>query len=97
MFDVIGKRNWFFAFSLLITIPGLIFILLGPITGGKVGLQYAIDFTGGTVWTIKFEDAAVTGDEAGAANVRLRRVDKLLNSLIGIGSQLGRDVRVRWE
>ena len=56
MFDVIGKRNWFFAFSLLITIPGLIFLLLGPVTGGKVGLQFAIDFTGGTVWTIRFED-----------------------------------------
>ena len=60
MFDVIGKRNWFFAFSLLITIPGLIFILLGPVTGGKVGLQFAIDFTGGTVWTVRFEDANVT-------------------------------------
>jgi preprotein translocase subunit SecF len=60
VFDVIGKRNWFFAFSLLLTIPGLIFILLGPITGGKVGLQYAIDFTGGTVWTIRFEDENVT-------------------------------------
>ena len=60
MFDVIGKRNWFFAFSLAIMIPGLIFILLGPITGGKVGLQFAIDFTGGTVWTIRFEDENVT-------------------------------------
>ena len=28
VFDVIGKQRWFFAFSLLITIPGLIFILL---------------------------------------------------------------------
>ena len=60
MFDIIGKRNWFFALSLAITIPGLIFILLGPITGGKVGLQFAIDFTGGTVWTIRFQDPAVT-------------------------------------
>ena len=60
VFDIIGKRNWFFAFSLLVTIPGLIFILLGPITGGKVGLQFAIDFTGGTVWTIRFEDENVT-------------------------------------
>jgi len=59
-FDVIGKRNWFFALSLAVTIPGLIFILLGPITGGKVGLQFAIDFTGGTVWTIRFKDEAVT-------------------------------------
>jgi preprotein translocase SecF subunit len=60
VFDVIGKRNWFFAFSLLITIPGLLFILLGPITGGKAGLQFAIDFTGGTVWAIEFEDPDVT-------------------------------------
>ncbi len=59
-FDVIGKRNWFFALSLAVTIPGLIFILLGPLTGGKVGLQFAIDFTGGTVWTIRFKDEAVT-------------------------------------
>ncbi len=60
MFDIIGKRNWFFALSLAVTIPGLIFILLGPLTGGKVGLQFAIDFTGGTDWQIRFQDKAVT-------------------------------------
>jgi preprotein translocase subunit SecF len=60
VFDIIGKRNWFFAFSLAVTIPGIIFLLLGPITGGKAGLQFAIDFTGGTVWTIRFADASVT-------------------------------------
>ena len=63
MFDIIGKRNWFFALSLAVTIPGLIFILLGPITGGKVGLQFAIDFTGGTEWSIRFQDAAVTAQQ----------------------------------
>jgi preprotein translocase SecF subunit len=63
VFDVIGKRRWFFAFSLAITIPGLIFILLGPITGGTVGLQYAIDFTGGTVWSIRFENPNVTPEQ----------------------------------
>ncbi len=63
MFDIIGKRNWFFALSLAVTIPGLIFILLGPITGGKAGLQFAIDFTGGTVWSIRFQDDNVTPDQ----------------------------------
>ncbi|MEW6225032.1 MAG: protein translocase subunit SecF [Chloroflexota bacterium] len=66
MFDVIGKRNWFFAFSLAIMIPGLIFIILGPLTGGKVGLQFAIDFTGGTVWSIAFEDPDITPAEVKA-------------------------------
>ena len=60
MFDIIGKRNWFFALSLAVTIPGLICILLGPLTGGKAGLQFAIDFTGGTVWDFRFADPSVT-------------------------------------
>src|SRR5687767_12436989 len=63
VFDVIGKRRWFFAFSLIITIPGLVFLLLGPLTGGQAGLQFAIDFTGGTVWTVRFEDPAVTPEQ----------------------------------
>ena len=54
MFDVIGKRNWFFLFSGLILVPGLIFIALTPITNGKVGLQFSVDYTGGTVWQIQF-------------------------------------------
>ncbi len=64
MFDVIGKRRWFYAFSLLLTIPGLIFILLTPIS--DAGLQFSIDYTGGTKWEIKFEDASVTPDQVEA-------------------------------
>jgi len=60
VFDVIGKRRWFFAFSIAIMLPGLIAILLGPLTGGRAGLQFAIDFTGGTVWSVRLEDEAVT-------------------------------------
>ncbi len=60
MFDIVGKRNWFFAFSLLITVPGLIFILLTPLTGGKAGLKFTIDYTGGTRWVIRFADPNVT-------------------------------------
>jgi len=63
VFDIVGRRNWFFAFSLLITIPGLIFILLTPLTGGAVGLQFSIDYTGGTQWIIRFEDENVTTAE----------------------------------
>ena len=64
MFDVIGKRRWFYAFSLILTIPGLIFILLTPFT--DAGLQFSIDYTGGTRWEIKFEDANVTPDQVEA-------------------------------
>ena len=60
MFDLIGKRRWFYVISALITIPGLIFILLTPLSGGKLGLQFSIDFTGGTVWEIHFANGTPT-------------------------------------
>lgn len=41
MLNIIGKKNWYFAFSLLIIIPGLISLFLW-------GLNLSIDFTGGT-------------------------------------------------
>lgn len=66
MFDVVGKKKYFFAFSLLITVPGFIFILLTLLTGGKEGLQFTIDYTGGTVWELKFADANVTPDQVKA-------------------------------
>ena len=56
MFDIVGKRRWFYIFSLAIMIPGIIFLLLTPITGGQQGLKFSIDFTGGTVWEIHFRD-----------------------------------------
>jgi preprotein translocase subunit SecF len=49
MYDIVGKRNWYFAFSAILTIPGLIFILMG-------GLRPSIDFTGGTEWEVRYED-----------------------------------------
>lgn len=39
--NIVGKRNWYFAFSLLIIIPGVISLLLW-------GLNLSIDFTGGS-------------------------------------------------
>src|ERR687888_459622 len=70
MRDVVGKRNWFFLFSALITVPGLIFILLTFIPGAKLGLQFAIDYTGGTVWSIRFQDPNVTPDQVHAVFAR---------------------------
>jgi preprotein translocase subunit SecF len=58
MFDVIGKRRWFYLFSALLTVPGLVFILLSPFS--DAGLQLTIDYTGGTRWEIKFADPNVT-------------------------------------
>jgi preprotein translocase SecF subunit len=64
VFDVIGKRRWFYLFSLIVTIPGLFFILLTPTT--DAGLQFTIDYTGGTRWEVRFEDPTVTPDQVKA-------------------------------
>ncbi len=61
MFDVIGKRRWFYLVSLILTIPGLFFILLTPIS--NAGLQFSIDYTGGTKWEVRFQDPSVTPDQ----------------------------------
>jgi preprotein translocase SecF subunit len=63
VFDIIGKRRWYFLFSALVTIPGLFFILLTPISGGNAGLRFTIDYTGGTKWELRFEDPNVTADQ----------------------------------
>jgi preprotein translocase subunit SecF len=75
VFDIIGKKRWFFAFSLLITIPGLLFILLTPITNGAEGLKFSIDYTGGTEWSVKFKDPGVTAEQVRSELVSLGQDD----------------------
>lgn len=47
-FDIIGKRYWWFALSAIIMIPGLISMAVQ-------GFNFGIDFTGGTLIDVKFE------------------------------------------
>lgn len=63
MFDVIGKRKWFYLISAAVTIPGLIFILLTFIPGSKLGLQFSIAYTGGTIWEVHFQDTDPNPDD----------------------------------
>jgi preprotein translocase subunit SecF len=49
VYDIVGKRNLWFAISALLTLPGLLFIILG-------GLKPSIDFTGGTEWEVRYAD-----------------------------------------
>jgi preprotein translocase subunit SecF len=73
MFDIVGKRRWYFAFSALITIPGLIFIVLG-------GLKPSVDFTGGTVWQVRYADDP-TPAEVQAALVELGHPEATVRQL----------------
>jgi len=55
---IIARKRWFFLFSLLLTVPGIAFIAATPLTGGDVGLRFSVEFTGGTVWEFRLEEAA---------------------------------------
>ena len=48
--DFVGKRHWFFLFSFIVMIPGIVFFIIAP------GLKPGIDFTGGSTITLEFAD-----------------------------------------
>ncbi len=48
MIDIIGKRFWYFLVSAIVIIPGIVSLVIPP------GLELAVDFTGGTLWEMKF-------------------------------------------
>ncbi len=56
MIDIIGKRYWYFAISLLVIVPGLISLAL-------YGLPLAIDYTGGSLMEIRLPPGAAVSTE----------------------------------
>lgn len=55
MTQLVGRRNLWFTISLIIIVPGLISLIL-------FGLKLGIDFTGGTLWELEFEQTVDTAD-----------------------------------
>ena len=50
--DFAGKRIWFFIFSFLVIVPGVVFLAIAP------GLKAGIDFTGGASMTLGFSESS---------------------------------------
>src|SRR5215210_7869582 len=75
MYDIVSRRNLWFAISALLTIPGLIFIIIG-------GLKPSIDFTGGTEWEVRYADEP-TAAEMTAALGELGYEDVVVTELPG--------------
>ncbi|MGI8930735.1 MAG: protein translocase subunit SecF [Candidatus Limnocylindria bacterium] len=73
MYDIVGKRRWYFLFSAILTIPGLLFIILG-------GLKPSIDFTGGTEWEVQHQDRP-SAVEMSAALAELGYADAIITEL----------------
>lgn len=52
MFDIVGKRYWYYLISAVVVVPGLISLIL-------FGLNFSIDFTGGSILELQFHASGV--------------------------------------
>ncbi len=55
MLDLVAKRNWFFAASIVLLIPGIISLLIPP------RLKPGIEFTSGTTFSFRYAEPASKG------------------------------------
>jgi preprotein translocase subunit SecF len=56
VFDIVGKRLWFFVFSLVILLPGIVSLIIPP------HLKAGIDFRSGTEFTVRFSEHVAKDD-----------------------------------
>ncbi len=98
--DVVGKRGWYFLFSALIIIPGLISMIAPPgwITWNS-GLKPGIDFSSGSVMNVTFRELVEEEhirermDELGHSEALIQRIGgtnffirtKVLKEAVGDG------------
>lgn len=54
MYNFVERRPLWFTISLIMTVPGLLFCLWFLVTQGSI-LPLSIDYTGGTLWEIRFD------------------------------------------
>ncbi|MFB0546675.1 MAG: protein translocase subunit SecF [Anaerolineae bacterium] len=61
MFDIVSKRYYYFALSLLIIIPGLVAMIYSVVQFGTP-VRLSIDFTGGAMLELQFEEPVQPAD-----------------------------------
>ena len=66
MFNIAEKRRWFFRLSALVILPGLAVMLYSTLTAGAP-FRLSIDFLGGSIYELRFENAAVDENDLRAA------------------------------
>lgn len=89
MFTIVEKRRWYYLFSSLIIIPGILIILYSAATTGRL-FRLSIDFEGGSIYELRFTEAGA--DESGLRTVFTEFGDD--NPLI---QQLGESSQNRWS
>jgi preprotein translocase subunit SecF len=81
MWDIVGKRYRWFALSLLVIVPGLIFLF-------AFGLPFAIDFTGGSLLELQFKNTAPATADVNAVYAQFGFPDSQVQSTENNGLQI---------
>jgi preprotein translocase subunit SecF len=81
MWDIVKRRYWWFALSLLVIVPGLIFLF-------AFGLPFAIDFTGGSLLELQFKNTAPAPADVSAVYAQFGFEDSLVQSTQENGLQI---------
>ena len=91
MLDIVGKRAWYFLFSALIILPGLVSLMMpsGWLSGDS-GLNTGIDFASGSVLSVTF-DLEVTEDQIQERMKELGHGGSIINtsSISGLKGNFG--------
>ncbi len=61
MVRLVERRGWYFTLSLLLMLPGIIYMIWSQSTTGNP-LPLSVDYTGGTSWEMRFDDAHPAAD-----------------------------------
>ena len=81
MLDVVGKRGWYFLFSALVILPGLVSMIIPPGWASlQSGLNPGIDFTSGSVLQVTFE-SSVNQDQIQKRMARLGYPEALVQKI----------------
>ena len=64
--NIIKNRYWYFLISLLVIVPGIIFMVLHAAETGKGPLALGVDFTGGSLLEVQFNGTRLTPEQVTA-------------------------------
>jgi preprotein translocase subunit SecF len=85
--QIIERRSLWFTISVLLMLPGIIYMIWSAVTNGHV-LPLGIDYTGGTQWELRFEQPVANSDvrqvivDAGYSDVSVVSVEDEGSALI---------------
>ncbi len=94
MFNFVKHRRYYFLFSALVIVPGIIAMIYSAITTGAP-VRLGIDFVGGSLFELQFNGPASEA-EIREVFAEFDLTDIVLQELTPIGTEIGEDV-TRWQ